>query len=492
MDRTGGQHGGSDGRRLAIAAGVAILAAFAWHSMWLLQTDVSYFLMAAERILDGARPYRDILETNPPLIFWLTLPPVWLARLLGLPSTPVFVAAVCLLIAGCSGLAFRILAAGGDRRAAGLTAALAAGLAAFLPNDVFGQREHLIFISALPYVACALRRAEGGGVAAVPAVAAGAIFGVGLALKPHFVAVPALIEIWLLFIHRDLKRLFRAETLAMAVPLVVYPGIVWLATPEYFTVIIPLVRLTYGAFDLPLPALLLRLPFLLSMLFFIIAAAALALLSGKRAGQWVWIVAGAGAIVAYLLQAKGFVYHSFPLRGFALVGLLLAVELAGARALRNVAFAAVAALIVNGDYLFAVGQNQKLAILRQAMGDIYPRKLLVMSHDIGVPFPYMQADGIAWASSYPSLWTLPAVVRGEVPASEKPRLIAEAAEMVAGDLNRHQPDTVLIDRRAKAPRIGQEIPYLDLFAASPSFAAAWRPYRLAHRVGDFEVWQRGD
>ena len=45
--------------------------------------DVAWYLVATDRFLDGARLYRDIIEVNPPLVFYLTVPPVAVARLTG-------------------------------------------------------------------------------------------------------------------------------------------------------------------------------------------------------------------------------------------------------------------------------------------------------------------------------------------------------------------------------------------------------------------------
>src|SRR5208283_133848 len=48
-----------------------------------LNPDGSCLLNEAERVLDGAVLYSDIVELNPPLIVWLNLLPVLAARLLG-------------------------------------------------------------------------------------------------------------------------------------------------------------------------------------------------------------------------------------------------------------------------------------------------------------------------------------------------------------------------------------------------------------------------
>src|SRR5215813_700280 len=53
-----------------------------------LTHDAAWYLVATRRYLDGARLYVDLIEVNPPLMFWLMTPPTWLGRALGL-SDPV-------------------------------------------------------------------------------------------------------------------------------------------------------------------------------------------------------------------------------------------------------------------------------------------------------------------------------------------------------------------------------------------------------------------
>ena len=47
--------------------------------------DVSWMITISEKWLDGATPYVDFVETNPPAAILLYLPPVALARGLGAP-----------------------------------------------------------------------------------------------------------------------------------------------------------------------------------------------------------------------------------------------------------------------------------------------------------------------------------------------------------------------------------------------------------------------
>src|SRR3954454_24526188 len=63
-----------------------------------VDSDVASQLQIAQRIHEGARLYRDIVEVNPPLWFWMALPIDRLAALLHIGTTKVMIAAFGVLV----------------------------------------------------------------------------------------------------------------------------------------------------------------------------------------------------------------------------------------------------------------------------------------------------------------------------------------------------------------------------------------------------------
>ena len=87
--------------------------------------DQTWLLYAAARVLDGTQLYGPrLVETNPPLIIWLSTLPAWLAIHLHLQPLLVLQSLVTLLIVLSSVWSVRILRAAGVLR--GRTATLAA------------------------------------------------------------------------------------------------------------------------------------------------------------------------------------------------------------------------------------------------------------------------------------------------------------------------------------------------------------------------------
>jgi hypothetical protein len=476
---------------LALACGGFLAVALLFHGNVPLTSDVSYFLVADGRILDGAVPYVDIMETNPPLAFWITLPAVWLARILGLSPHIVFVGYVCLAIAGALGLTRLVLQSAGESRENTSMVLLASAAALTLaPAEAFGQREHFAALLALPYVAAAVQLAEGRAPRTSLRVLIGLLCGVGMAFKPYLLAIPLLVEAFLLWETRAWRNLFRPEIMGMAAIVAVFPILVWQFTPQYFTEVLPLALQTYEAFQSTYSETALR-PAVASFLLFLGIAAFFTWRRGvQRRGEWVWIFAGVGGLLCYLAQLKGWTYQLLPAMIFVLIPVLLNVLRNSGLVSGVVVLVCFGAVMISGLVNFARGQNSRLAYVDELLAGRKPQRMMALTHDLGVIFPYIETRNIAWASRFQSLWMLPAVSKELIPVQQQDMVIAQATEIVTQDLISWKPDYVIVDRRSDTPTLrGHEIKYIAWFSRSPEFVQAWSSYKLVNSNGTFEVWQ---
>src|SRR5688572_5435571 len=144
---------------LYLTIGLVAAAIFAFAIP--LNHDVAWTLTAAEQMRDGDALYRDILDINPPLIFWFARGVIGLSDLTGLTPESMYVLSILLLI----GLVARSM---------GRRALLLVAVATIAAGRDFGQREHLIVLLALPAV---LGRGEWW---------AGMGLGLAIALKPFY------------------------------------------------------------------------------------------------------------------------------------------------------------------------------------------------------------------------------------------------------------------------------------------------------------------
>jgi hypothetical protein len=498
-----------DSRPLLCAVLAALsVAALTLRLGGMINHDTAWYLYATGRLLDGARLYVDIVELNPPLAFYLTVPPVMVARLLGLASVDVFVVYVFALAAGSLALTRRVLCSLPPEEARLrrwlLVAALFAVVA--LPGPAFGQREHFMVILGLPYLALIAMRANGRAVPLGLALAAGIAGCLGFALKPPFLAVPAVLELYLFAVRRPRLPLLRSETLALGVSVAVYALSIPLLTPEYVDFIVPMTAAVYGAFEAPLLVVLARIETLLVPF----AIAAVLVMRDRSAGSRaveVFLIAGVSDYALYLVQMKGWQYQAYPVS--AMLMLIAGASLARphpnqdrsrAGALRILRPSLLAVLLlatlmtdltIRGNYRNGLAT----ALLPLVRANAAEGGVAVLSANVSWGFPLAYYAGADWPLRFPALWPLPGLVRARAadrgPAPALDRLERYVTDAVVEDFTRRPPAVVLVDIRARKNYFG-DLPfdYLEFFGRDPRFRRLWQDYAFAKAGPSVAVYVR--
>src|SRR5262249_17400023 len=240
------------------------LTALAYYLPLPINHDVSWYLLSTGRILDGQRAYRDIVELNPPLAYYLMMPPVAASKLTGLSPEHCFVGYLFLLSAASLVLAYQLLALLPESSSLYRRGMLAAVLGAFvlIPMPFFGQREHLTFILVLPYLLLAAVRFASGSCRPGMAILIGALGAAGFGVKPYFLIVPVLIEVYGIVVRGSLRYDLRPETWTLGIGIALYGVSIFLLNPEYLDVIVPMISLVYGAYTAPMNAVIEQMPLL--------------------------------------------------------------------------------------------------------------------------------------------------------------------------------------------------------------------------------------
>ena len=485
------------------------------------RSDTAFLLYAAERVLDGARLYQDVVEINPPLIVALNLPAVLLARAIGVSDIAIYRALVTLALLGA--LAFadwslrRALEPGSDRLRRRLVLVLAFAL--FLaPGNDFGQREHLLVGLALPWVLLAVGRASGRPAPAGPALAAGVLAGLGLAIKPHFLLVWAAVEGYAAWRLRARRPSY--EALGTLGFLALYAAGVAILTPQYFD-LVRLLGPAYAGFGRePFLHVLVTAPGTTVCYLAALAGAALLRVSKHRTLWAVLLVALVASFVAGAAQLKGWGYHFYPARVFALILLALAVLDIRRPLVRSVqqvyaaaAFAALAAslLLSVEEGIVRVrhrdpARQAEQVLLDELVAAVRRRtppggSLYVFSYTIGSSFPLVNYSGVRWASRFPHLWIIEAAYQDQLHAP-RPLRFHTPAEMdraerylndaVYEDLTRNRPDVLMVLKHARDTMANslRRVDYLAYFGRDPRIAGALGQYRLAEEVGQYQLYVR--
>lgn len=487
-----------------------------------LNHDVAAVLNFSERWLNGEQLYVDLIDVNPPLIYVLNLLPALLEQIT--PLDGVRSLQLCLFLFGLYAwfLAFRAR----DRRVEGATERalldVMPALFLFCGGYDFGQREHLMAVAALPYILAACRREAG--QRPLGGVAIGVLAGVCFALKPHFLAVPALIEVAVLVGRGRLgwavawRRTWRDPVLiAMVAVWLAYAISLPVVFPDYLNVVVPLVWDFYvdlGGLSVWDVMLMPRMATALLLLLPLLAIAARQLLQPAGALPRMLLLAALGALASALAQHKGWSYHIVPIEMFELaLGLVLAarwLDGQGVARTRKAGVHAASALtglfalyvVSNGEapwkeFAYAGSDAAGLADLlgEEARGE----RVLVLSPGIWPIFPALNYADVQMTLREMNMWLLEGAYETCLPNGHRYREVWEMGRpefymfrTVAEDFARAPPAAVVVDMEPGIPWCGEQFSFVAYFTRHPLFAEVWSHYHLAASWGRYQVFTRKD
>jgi len=467
---------------------LAVLAVLvALRAQGSVDADVAWQLWIGRQLNHGAHLYRDIIEVNPPLWFWMAMPVDRLSALVHVRPDRLLI-----LLVGCAAavalLATDRLIRVPEPLQRAILLAYSALILVAMPWADFGQREHIALIGAVPYAALIAARRRGDRVSPGLAIMVGVGAALGFALKHYFLVVPLFLETWLLAGQRKKWRPFRPETVAIAAVGLAYAAALLIAARDYFTIVLPMLLLAYGAtgakhvLDLFQPAVLTAL-----VTIAVLVASRRFLRSDASNLASALTVAAMGFAISYFVQAKGWTYHAVPMLGCSALALAACLS-SGAKPPRLALLAAPALLCL--PFTIAVQQAHR----RPAFEDDVARAVQGMRAGDSVGFLSVDPSfgwhdvlqrGFRFPTRYMGFWMMQAVVTNQHHRDPDPRVVELGRRVVrdtVADLECTPPRRILIERpTAEALRRGE----FDLFPflmRDPRFAELMGHYRRIGRT----------
>jgi hypothetical protein len=518
----------------------ALAAAIVAQARFGAIADVSWMITISEKWLDGATPYVDFIETNPPAAILLYLPPAALARALGARAEFV-VAAWGFAACGASAAAAAAILSRARLLDELGSASLGAALFALtlLPGRAFDERDFFVALLALPALAVAAARAAGAAPGARSAVVAGLCMAAVVAVKPPygllFVGPAAYLAA-----RRGVGAALRAGEYGLAAAAsLAYAAVVAWRFPAYVSDVLPAVAAAY----LPVRETARDLVVNAAVVAWVALAAALALVAGPRLRAPLVAtpaLAAVGALATFFLQGKGWLYQAYPALALIALAFGAAVDRRGATPgrLAVLAAAGVAAALVGslapippfagavavaliGGALIAVSGRRMVAAEREtrlaefaaaaiagalwlfftapptapdpdfvrAVAALGPHpRLAAVAEGLGIGFPLVrQVDGV-WVQRTQGMLLTSGARRliDENPgdsalAARLAPIIAHDRDIVAEDIRRDRPDGILVN--TVNPRFHRWA------MTDPTLAAALADYALAtsSRAADWPI-----
>jgi hypothetical protein len=489
--------------------------------------DQMWCLYAANLMLHGVKLYGpQLFESNPPLIFWLSLVPSAVAGWLHLPATAVGKLLIVGLEGGVAAVCFRLL----RKLQPGMSKAAVYGLGfvfvtvfAVMPARDFGQRDHILALLCLPYLLAAALDAEGRPVVGWKAVCVGLAAGVGIALKPHQALIPVAVESMLLVLRhrRGVRWPVRPEPLAIIACGLAYLIAIHHCAGNYFTQVVPVLRDTYWAIGhlgwLQLVGESVQLHALAAV------ALSLALVAGWRKVppfNALLLVAGVASTIAYYLQGTGWYYQQIPaLSFFSFVLYLGLLDLAERLHLELPCWTpkAAAALSVLAIALTAYFSGYTLAhpfTFPSGLSDVpdpsffrglpVDTPVAILTTVVDDSIPPIVTNHLLWAQRENNLWTLPAILRNESPTAPgdprrriPPQRLAQLDRLqhawMVEDLVYWHPALILIER-CQDPAVHCQVledrhdDLLAWFLRDPGFRDIFAHYHYVRSSGAFDAY----
>ena len=472
--------------------------------------DVAAVLSFAERWLAGEVLYVDLIDVNPPLIFVLNLLPAGLARWLGVDAVAALKACLMAMVLAMWALSLLVRDRAAEPPVTRAVLDVLPGLVGFGSGYDFGQRETMMAALAVPYLLAAVRRAEGGRPRG--RMAAAALAALGFALKPHFLVIPALVELAVLagaWRRRGRAAVRDPVPWVMAAVWAAYAMSLPLVFPQYLGSVVPLVMDLYLDNGGQTPWGLLLMPRMGTVLMLVVPLSVLAWRQAAALPR-VLALAAIGALVSALAQHKGWSYHIMPVELFGLsLGVVLGAGALDRMGARPRGASALLAWLFS-LYLVSEGEapwNQIIwtrsdayilsGVLRAEAGG---ERVLVLSPGIAPAYPALNYARARMTLRTMNIWLLEGAYR-TCPASgaryrepwEMGRPEFFMFRTVAEDFARAPPAAVVVDNWSAIPDCnGQAFNLIDYFSRHPLFAEMWRHYAPTARQGRFQVYTRTD
>jgi hypothetical protein len=316
--------------------------------------------------------------------------------------------------------------------------------------------------------------------------------------------------------------MFRTEGLTLATTILAYVLAMVVLMPQYLTDTVPLVMAVYWAYEAA------DFSFVIERFKSVIEPAVYGGLIALLTWTWtrqhtILALAVAGYSVSYFVQAKGFVYHAYPV--LVCAGTLLGVCLAAGikRALTAVEtsrsslrWALVSALVLiaavpvkhahddvvawyvqHNRYWGNTGQFRQAVIdLVNGVAPSRPSYFFALSTHPFPGFPTASYTVADWSGRAASQFIVPAYARlGEVRDAELRDKVEHAAErqrrMIVEDFRRRPPSIVFVERaRQRLGLRGQPFDDLAFYLEDPDFEEIWRSYDEHRPLGPLRVFIR--
>jgi len=217
-----------------------------------LGIDTATLLGIAKRVLSGEHLYHDMIMQQTPFSLYYYIIPVWISQLFNIEPVPAFLLFYFVVITTIASLCLYIASSNPAYRQPEklyflavfiplllfiyccFTTATDFSKKMFFWGIAFGQREHLFFILFAPYIFLTINKLHGITDGIRLRVFTGILGLLGCIIKPHFILMYLISELYLAISFKNWRIVLRTESLIILLGSPIAHLLAWAIFPEYF------------------------------------------------------------------------------------------------------------------------------------------------------------------------------------------------------------------------------------------------------------------
>ncbi len=479
-------------------------------------SDKSWLLFSAGQLLDGKILYKDVFETNPPLVIWLFTLPVVLSRMSGIADYHVLSLLTIFLVATVVWISVRLLrfhpAFESSRRCQNFHMLLLAAILIYWPNTLyFADRDYLFVVCVFPYMLRCMPSLSRVVLPRYLSVTVGALAALGFCIKPHCLALFIIVQCLVLIKERSLRNLFRLENWLVGFAWALYVLVIYSLVPEYYHTILPMALAAYVGYKNTITSIFFYVPAFLS---FIIAYSEFRpRYKTPYRTDIIYILGLCLAGYFYAQISNGWLYSLYLMNSVILLAigwvwfeyawLRKTAEEQGqdSRNFRNGIYACWVVLVFNiaGTLIpYTVMLSQEKEPITKDMRVMEALQGVIREHHItsfgsmassAGPWPLLARDlPVKFVTRFNMLWMMPAFITSDDAYRQKNAWIIDyVVRAYAQDLTQNKPEIMFVDTSPQYGFTNKKLDLLAMFSAYPEFVEAWKSYSFLQRISFCDV-----
>lgn len=472
------------------------------HWLW-LNRDVAWIAMEATKMLEGGQFVHQFFSLNPPLIIYLTLPAAILTKYVGIGLISAMRSYLFLLSY------LSLLASSRWLKTAPYKSIFLVFLAFIyfiLPVDAFGQREYFMLILSMPYLLSIAVSDQNHASSRPLRIATGIGAALGFLLKPYFIIIPLLLESFYFYQHRDLKTLFRLESLSALMTAIVYFFAILSFASAYLKVIAPFVFHYYLGFANDSLKTLLFNPIgilLIDSLFF----SCFVIKKQRQRILLVFLLSNIGMLSGYLIAGQFWYYHAFPLLAYTILSIILGLYFLIQWLSKNhpkravlsylIIFIQILILTAGARWLYQYAraifklQYDKQYVVNQLIHYLKTQKnahsfyAFTTHPDISITVSLYASK--KYASRFTDFWMLPKLSIDNSLSAKKEKM--RLRNFVTEDFKKNLPNIVFVDTTPMRNYFTSPFDYLKFFKRNKQFKSIWHHYQYQTSIKNYAIYR---